>query len=154
MAGGATIFSKEGDGSVALTEKQKMFVQEYLVDLNATQAAVRAGYSQKRASEIGYQLLQKTTVQAAIHDAMEARQQRTEVTQDYVIDKLREIAEMRASDCPESDLKYGNKIKAIELLGKHVGAWERRESGPADEGSEDELSRSLRELAEGLKNDD
>ena len=79
---------------MALTPKQKTFVQEYLVDLNATQAAVRAGYSQKRASEIGYQLLQKTTVQAAIHDAMEARQQRTEVTQDYVIDKLREIAEM------------------------------------------------------------
>ena len=82
---------------MALTPKQKTFVQEYLVDLNATQAAVRAGYSQKRASEIGYQLLQKTTVQAAIHDAMEARQQRTEVTQDYVIDKCGLPTARRAS---------------------------------------------------------
>ena len=53
-----------------LTPKQKLFVAEYLVDLNATQAAIRAGYSEKRASEIGYQLLRKTTVQAAIQEAM------------------------------------------------------------------------------------
>ena len=119
---------------MALTPKQKTFVQEYLVDPNATQAAVRAGYSQKRASEIGYQLLQKTTVQAAIHDAMEARQQRTEVTQDYVIDKLREIAEMRASDCPESELKYSSKLRALELLGKHVGAFGRPAEGGARDG--------------------
>lgn len=119
---------------MALTPKQKTFVQEYLVDLNATQAAVRAGYSQKRASEIGYQLLQKTTVQAAIHDAMEERQQRTEVTQDYVIDKLREIAEMRASDCSESELKYSSKLRALELLGKHVGAFDRPAEGGARDG--------------------
>ena len=132
---------------MALTEKQKMFVQEYLVDLNATQAAVRAGYSQKRASEIGYQLLQKTTVQAAILDAIDKRQQRTEVTQDYVIDKLREIAEMRASDCSESDLKYGNKIKAIELLGKHVGAWE-----PKDNKKQDTVIEGIKALADIIAN--
>ena len=65
-----------------LTPKQKRFVAEYLVDLNATQAAIRAGYSEKRASEIGYQLLQKTTVQAAIQEAMADREERTGVTQD------------------------------------------------------------------------
>ena len=67
-----------------LTPKQKRFVAEYLVDLNATQAAIRAGYSEKRASEIGYQLLQKTTVQAAIQAAMADREKRTGVTQDWV----------------------------------------------------------------------
>ncbi len=53
-----------------LTEKQKCFVEEYLIDLNATQAAIRAGYSVKRASELGYQLLQKTTVSEAIKESI------------------------------------------------------------------------------------
>lgn len=139
---------------MALTAKQKMFVQEYLVDLNATQAAIRAGYSQKRAGEIGYQLLQKTTIQAAIDSAMKKRGKRVEINQDYVIEKLLEITEKKASDMPESDLKYGNKIKAIELLGKHFGAWDRRDDGPNDEIAEDSLSRSLREFGEGLENNE
>lgn len=136
---------------MALTEKQKMFVQEYLVDLNATGAARRAGYKDPNK---GRQLVTNSNVSKAIQEAMRKRSKRVEIDQDYVIGKLYEITEKKASDCSESDLKYGNKIKAIELLGKHVGAWERRESGPADEGSEDELSRSLRELTEKLKNDD
>ena len=71
-----------------LTNKQKMFVREYLIDLNATRAAIRAGYSQKRASELGYQLLQKTTVQAAIQSSMDKRAQRTQITQDKVLKEL------------------------------------------------------------------
>ena len=64
-----------------LTPKQEMFVKEYLVDLNATQAAIRAGYSQAAAMEQGYQLL-KTSVQTALQVAMNARSQRTEITAD------------------------------------------------------------------------
>lgn len=75
-----------------LTPKQQRFVDEYLVDLNATQAAIRAGYSAKRAAEIAYQLLQKTTVQAAIAERMKARQERTEITQDRVLAELAKIA--------------------------------------------------------------
>ena len=71
-----------------LTEKQKRFVEEYLVDLNATQAAIRAGYSINRASELGYQLLQKTTVSDAIQSAMKKRQNRTEITQDMVLKEI------------------------------------------------------------------
>lgn len=59
-----------------LTAKQKKFCDEYLIDLNATQAAIRAGYSVKRASEVGYQLLQKTTVKHAIDKAMAERSRR------------------------------------------------------------------------------
>lgn len=109
---------------MALTPKQERFVQEYLVDLNATQAAIRAGYSAKTASRIGPELLVKTCISEAIQKAMKKREKRTEVTQDYVITKLREIAEKDASDGPDSDLKYSSKIKALELLGKHVGAFE------------------------------
>ncbi len=71
-----------------LTAKQQRFIQEYLIDLNATQAAIRAGYSKRRASEIGYQLLQKTTVQQAIAEAMQARSRRTEVTADRVLQEF------------------------------------------------------------------
>lgn len=107
-----------------LTLKQERFVQEYLVDLNATAAAKRAGYSEKNAGKIGPELLGKTRISAAIQEAIRARQERTEVTQDYVIEKLKAIADRQASDAPESELKYSSQIKAIELLGKHVGAWE------------------------------
>ncbi|MEA4831583.1 MAG: terminase small subunit [Oscillospiraceae bacterium] len=83
---------------MALTPKQKLFVQEYLIDLNATQAAIRAGYSQQRASEIGYQQLQKTTVQDAIDKAMHKREQRTEITQDKVLSELAKVAFSNGSD--------------------------------------------------------
>ena len=118
---------------MSLTAKQKMFVQEYLVDLNATQAAIRAGYSQKNADKIGSELLGKTRVSAAIQEAMRKRSKRVEINQDYVIEKLLEITEKQASDMPESDFKYGNKIKAIELLGKHFGAFECKEQKQEDD---------------------
>ena len=118
---------------MALTPKQARFVQEYLIDLNATQAAVRAGYSERTANRTGSENLSKPDIQAALQTAMQARQARTEVTQDYVIGKLVEIADKAASDCQDSDLKYSNKIKALELLGKHVGAFERPEGSREDE---------------------
>lgn len=75
-----------------LTGKQAAFVREYLVDLNATQAAIRAGYSPKTAEQLAYQLLQKPSVRQAIAAAMQARQQRTEITQDRVLQELARIA--------------------------------------------------------------
>lgn len=75
-----------------LTPKQEMFALEYLVDLNATQAALRAGYSKKTAMEQGYQLLQKKAVQEAIQKAMDERSKRTEITADNVIQEIARIA--------------------------------------------------------------
>ena len=72
--------------------KQKLFVEEYLIDLNSTQAAIRAGYSKNRASEIGYQLLQRTTVQEYIQQRMKDREIRTEITQDKVLQEFAHIA--------------------------------------------------------------
>lgn len=109
---------------MALTKKQKAFIQEYLVDLNATQAAIRAGYSKKTAYSIGQENLSKPEIQQALQEAQKRREKRTEVTQDYVIAKLREIVEKDASDGPDSELKYANKIRALELLGKHTGAFD------------------------------
>jgi hypothetical protein len=61
-------------------------------------------------------LVTNSNVSAAIQKAKAERQKRTEVTQDYVIEKLKEIADKPASDCTESDLKYANKLKALEML--------------------------------------
>ena len=77
---------------MALTEKQKRFVSEYLVDLNATQAAIRAGYSQKTADRIGAELLGKTWVAAEIQKEIKKREQRTNITQDRVLEELAAIA--------------------------------------------------------------
>ena len=95
------------------------------MDLNATAAAGRAGYSRKTAAQMAYRLLQREDIQTAIQQARDDRQRRTGVTQDYVIEKLKEIADKAASDDTGSELKYANKLKALELLGKHVGVFER-----------------------------
>lgn len=105
---------------MALTAKQAAFVQEYLVDFNATQAAIRAGYSEKTAGKIGFENLQKPEIQAAIKDAMGDREKRTHINQDFVLSELYKIATQGADDGPESSLKYSNKLKALELLGKHM----------------------------------
>lgn len=141
-----------------LTEKQKRFVAEYLVDLNATQAAIRAGYSERTADRIGPELLGKTCVSAEIQRAIQARQKRTEITQDMVLRELAAIGFAKASDyaqvtasggvriTPTEELsdvqrralsgikegKFGvevssyDKVKALELLGKHLGMFDAR----------------------------
>ena len=76
----------------ALTAKQQVFVQEYLVDLNATQAAIRAGYSKRTAEWIGPQLLGKTHVSEAVQKAMAKREERTEITQDRVLKEYAKLA--------------------------------------------------------------
>lgn len=81
-----------------LTAKQQRFCDEYLIDLNATQAAIRAGYSKKRASEQAYQLLQKTTVQAYIDKRKKDREKRVEISQDRVLQELAYIAFAKATD--------------------------------------------------------
>lgn len=84
-----------------LTEKQKRFVQEYLVDLNATQAAIRAGYSEKSAARIAVELLNKSQVSAELQRAMKDREKRVEITQDMVLQELANIAFSNGSDFAE-----------------------------------------------------
>ena len=140
-----------------LTEKQQRFVDEYLIDLNATQAAIRAGYSAKTAQEQGSQNLSKLMVQQAIAEQMAERSRRTGVNQDRVVLELARIAFVKITDiigsegeikstatdddlaCIESvkykgsesetsssverEVKLSSKLKALELLGKHLGMW-------------------------------
>lgn len=140
-----------------MTPKQKRFCDEYLIDLNATQAAIRAGYSVKTAQEQSSRLLSNVMVQEAISKAMAARSKRTGVNQDRVVLERAKIAFVKMTDavdsngriredatdddlaCIESikykesdnefggsverEVKIGSKLKALELLGKHLGMW-------------------------------
>ena len=81
-----------------LTEKQRRFVEEYLVDLNATKAAIRAGYSERTAQEQASRLLSNVMVQEAIREAIAKRSARTEITQDRVLQELAAIGFARATD--------------------------------------------------------
>lgn len=140
-----------------LSEQRQRFVDEYLIDLNGTQAAIRAGYSVKTAQEQSSRLLSNVMVQEAISKAMAARSKRTGVNQDRVVLELAKIAFVKMTDvvdsngriredatdddlaCIESikykesdnefggsverEVKIGSKLKALELLGKHLGMW-------------------------------
>ena len=136
-----------------MTKKQKRCVEEYLIDLNATQAAIRAGYSPDTAKSIGSENLTKPDIQARIAKAMAERSRRTGVNADRVIMELAKIAFVNASDVIDADtatvkadalpedtaaiqsvkvktfgedglvreVKMADKLKALELLGKHLG---------------------------------
>ena len=71
-----------------LTPKQQRFVEEYLIDLNATQAAIRAGYSEKTAKSIGQENLTKPDIQKAIEEAQNKRQEQTQIDAAYVLKRL------------------------------------------------------------------
>jgi phage terminase small subunit len=90
-----------------LSPKQARFVQEYLLDLNATQAAIRAGYSAKAAKEIGYRQLTKAHIAAEIEKAQSKRAERCEVTADWVIDELRKLACANMADYMKSTPEGG-----------------------------------------------
>ncbi len=115
---------------MSLTPKQQLFVAEYLVDLNATQAAVRAGYSEKTAYSVGHENLKKPEVAAAIQEAMEVRSQRTEIAQDWILEQLKLVYEASIEARPVYDKNGKEKgfsfnpaaaNRALELLGKHQG---------------------------------
>lgn len=93
-----------------LTDKQKLFCKEYLVDLNATQAAIRAGYSADSASVIGSETLGKPYIQEEVQRLMEKRSKRTEITADRV---LKELARIGFSD-PRRVMKWNGETMIVE----------------------------------------
>ena len=100
---------------MALNKKQQRFVEEYLIDLNATQAAIRAGYSPNRASEIGYQLLQKTTVKEEVDKAKAERSRRTGISQDRVIQELARMGFCKITDVADSNGKIKDNASEDDL---------------------------------------
>lgn len=139
-----------------MTKKQKRFVEEYLIDLNATQAAIRAGYSPDTAQQMGSENLSKPVIKNAIDKAIAERCRRTGINQDRVIQEIAKLAFLNPIDVidmdeatikgeanrddtaciasvkvkvipgedgniTEREVKTYDKLKALELLGKHLG---------------------------------
>ncbi|MCE7028463.1 terminase small subunit [Jiella avicenniae] len=143
---------------MALGEKRGRFVEEYLHDLNATQAAIRAGYSAKTAYSQGQRLLKDVEILAAISEAKAARSERTKIDADWLLRRLADEAEADVADLydeqgslrPVSEwpliwrkglvagldveeiksegvtigiirkVKLSDRVKRLELIGKHV----------------------------------
>jgi phage terminase small subunit len=105
---------------VKLTAKQKKFADEYLIDLNATQAAIRAGYSVKTANEQGARLLAKVSVQAYIQLRMKDRSRRTEITQDRVLQELAAIGFAKAVDVARVVRRQGTE-PILDAEGNETG---------------------------------
>ena len=137
-----------------LTPKQQRFVEEYLIDLNATQSAIRAGYSEKTANEQGSRLLANVSISEAIAEAQNKRTEQTQIDAAYVLKRLVEIDQMDVLDIMDDQMKirpvnewpkvwrqyvvnlenlelsdgegcfkkikWPDKVKNLELLGKHV----------------------------------
>jgi len=103
-----------------LTAKQREFINEYLVDLNATQAAIRAGYSPKTANRTAAKWLSKAVIQDAIQKAMNKRAERVEMTADNVLNELKGMALCPLSELEAKGGTWAAKIKAIELAMKHL----------------------------------
>lgn len=82
----------------SLTAKQEMFCREYLLDLNATQAAIRAGYSVASAKQAGYENMTKPDLQQRVSELMQERNERNKIDADYVLRRLSEIDQMDVMD--------------------------------------------------------
>lgn len=107
-----------------LTPKQAAFVREYMIDLNATQAAIRAGYKEKTAYQTGAENLRKPQIQQAIQELHKVAEEKCTVTLEWILSQIAAIA-------TDEEARTADRLKALELLGKHLGLWEKRQ----DEGA-------------------
>ena len=163
------------------TAKQERFVEEYLIDLNATQAAIRAGYSKKTSYSMGQRLLKNVEVAAAIAKAQGARSKRTGITQDYVLanivetlERCRQVRPVILADgspamvetedgkmAPAFKFDPANALKAAELLGKHLVMFTDKVDHTSSDGTmspaqmtEEQVDARLAELEGKRANDD
>jgi phage terminase small subunit len=101
---------------IILTPKHRRFVAEYLIDLDATHAAIRAGYSKRSASSLGYQLLQKPSVRKAVMEGKAKQLDRAALTADRVLQELARVAFVNGRDywTPDGDAKHPNELTVDE----------------------------------------
>lgn len=104
--------------------KRKKFCEEYLVDLDPVQAAIRANYSKNTANSMAYENLQKLEIRKYIRYSMKVRSLRTQVTADRVLEELAKIA------FAEEGVKPKDKLKALEMLAKYLSSNDEQSENP------------------------
>nr|DAE50951.1 MAG TPA: Terminase small subunit [Caudoviricetes sp.] len=144
-----------------MTERQEIFCNEYVVDYNGTQAAMRAGYSDKGARQTAVKLLSNASVLARVRELQHEKVERLAVSADFVVLRLMDTLEkcMQAQPVMVWDPDQGRKVesgeyvfdskgalRALELLGKHLGMFEDRlkVNGKLDTGQLDNVLAQLR----------
>ena len=188
-----------------MTAKQQAFCDEYLIDLNATQAAIRAGYSKKTAVQTASRLLTNVKVQEYLQEKQKKREQRTEITQDMVLRELALIAFSNAADYTKVvekeftqlvqgvetpildtegkpvkyktvepiltdeltedqkkalavikkgrdgfEVKPYDKLRALEMLGRHLGMWDKKPENPDENNKDDGFLEALQSECENV----
>jgi len=127
----------------ALSEKQRRFCEEFLVDLNATQAVVRAGYNTKYPNRIAFQLMENPAIRIAIDALRMERDKNTDVTKDFVLQKMVKL--LRAAE------EAGNlnaALRAVELLAKHKGMFVERTEISGPDGDAIEIKKIEEDVAD------
>ena len=159
---------------MALTARQERFVEEYMIDLDAKNAAIRAGYSARSEKTLGPRLTKRKNVAARIEEEKAQRARRTGITAERVLRELAQLALFDASKCLGMlngdmekmeeleretasiaaikigrggiEIRFHDKTRALELLGRHMGIF--REENAGREAIQVELGSGVEELAE------
>ncbi len=134
-----------------MTPKQAAFVDEYLIDLNSSQAAVRAGYKGDP-NTIGPRLLANVGIKSAIEEKIIARQERTEITQDVVLRDIETIKRSAMTMTADKDgnpvmVNYNAALKACELQGRHNGMFTDKMALTIETTTDEELHARIADLA-------
>lgn len=124
---------KQSEKMSKLTEKQKAFCREYIIDFNATQSAIRAGYSKKTAGAVGFENLKKPEIMEVIAELIDARAEKAGINAQWVLDKAVELHARCMQAEPVYEYIDGEKVatgeykfdsstaaRSLELIGKHV----------------------------------
>lgn len=159
-----------------LTDRQDRFCQEYIIDLNATQAAIRAGYSEKTARSTASNLLTKPNILARVKELKDERAEKLNLDAYWVLKRLKDVSDrsMQAEPVMQYDPQLGEMVhtgeyefdsnganKATELIGKHIGMfdpklnYQLRALGLTNEKiqAETEFTREKTKLLKGVEKD-
>lgn len=147
-----------------LTEKQKRFCDEYLIDLNATQAAIRAGYSAKNANNIASENLAKPNIQNYIRERMNEKESKLIADQDEILQYLTSVLRGEPMAAVVKDTENGaivlslppevkERTKAAELLGKRYGLYVEKTDINVSGVNITESAQRLMEVFKGIKED-
>lgn len=127
---------------MALTKRRQLFVQEYVADPKAGQAkaAIRAGFSERRAKETACELMKDPEIKAAIQRKMEKRFEKLEITANHVLAELDEIRDA-AIDAGSGAWQSATRVKVAELKGRYLGMFKDK----LEIGLDEELIKRLQE---------
>lgn len=133
----------------ALTYKEERFCLEYIIDYNQTAAAIRAGYAEKSAAKTGCKLMKRPEIRAYIHQLQTEQKERLMLTSDRVLIELMDVyqkcmqavpvetwnySEHRMEPTGEYQFDSKGATKALEMIGKHLGMFEKQEDAGDDTG--------------------